>query len=134
MRGDPPHIVCWFNAWMHSDAPNLGPALAAAVGKAVAETARCGGVLRTRLRQEYFPPEERRRRRVLMLAFAALAAVIVVFAPKVLIAIFRGSTDATPWSADMWRWTGATVLAGIPVAASPDEYPRRRPGRSHVRR
>jgi len=30
LRGDPPHIVCWFNAWMHADAPRLGPALAAA--------------------------------------------------------------------------------------------------------
>src|SRR5262249_45288167 len=25
-RGQAPHIVCWFNAWMHDDAPNLATA------------------------------------------------------------------------------------------------------------
>jgi predicted KAP-like P-loop ATPase len=32
-RGDPPHITCWFNAWMHDDAPHLGAAFAAEVAK-----------------------------------------------------------------------------------------------------
>jgi hypothetical protein len=30
-----PHLVCWFNAWLHDDAPALGTALAAAVADAV---------------------------------------------------------------------------------------------------
>lgn len=34
-RGDPPHVTCWFNAWMHDDAPQLGAAFAAEVAKTV---------------------------------------------------------------------------------------------------
>ena len=32
-RGERPHIVCWFNAWLHDDAPHLGAAFAAEVAK-----------------------------------------------------------------------------------------------------
>jgi predicted KAP-like P-loop ATPase len=33
LRGDPSHIVVWFNAWMHDDAQHLGAAFAADVAK-----------------------------------------------------------------------------------------------------
>jgi HAMP domain-containing protein len=32
-RGQAPHIICWFNAWMHDDATNLATALIAEVGR-----------------------------------------------------------------------------------------------------
>lgn len=32
-RGDTPHIVCWFNAWMHDDASNLATAFIAEVSR-----------------------------------------------------------------------------------------------------
>lgn len=32
-RGQWPHIICWFNAWMHDDATNLATALIAEVGR-----------------------------------------------------------------------------------------------------
>jgi hypothetical protein len=32
-RGQVPHIICWFNAWMHDDATNLATALIAEVGR-----------------------------------------------------------------------------------------------------
>ena len=28
-----PHVICWFNAWMHDDAPNLGAAFAAEIAR-----------------------------------------------------------------------------------------------------
>jgi hypothetical protein len=110
-RGDPPHIVCWFNAWMHSDAPNLGPALAAAVGKTVARDRPTWRRLASPMAAAMLSPEERRRRRVLVLVFAALAAVIAAFAPQALHSIFHVS-------AQTGRWIGAGVLAGVPIAAS----------------
>ena len=35
-RGEAPNIVCWFNAWLHDDAPNLGSAFAAEVARVAA--------------------------------------------------------------------------------------------------
>ena len=32
-RGQAPHIICWFNAWMHDDAPNLATPFIAEVGR-----------------------------------------------------------------------------------------------------
>ena len=32
-RGEAPHIICWFNAWMHDDAPNLATALVSEVSR-----------------------------------------------------------------------------------------------------
>jgi len=111
LRGDPPHIVCWFNAWMHSDAPNLGPALAAAVGKTVARDRPLWRRLVSPMPGAMLSPAERRRRRVLVLAFAALAALIAVFVPRALPKIF-------PVSKQTGGWLGLGVLAGVPVAAS----------------
>ena len=108
VRGDPPHIVCWFNAWMHSDAPNLGPALAAAVGKTVARDRPIWRHLASPMPSAMLSPDERRRRRVLVLALAALAAVIAAFAPRALNANFHLSA----------RWIGLGVLAAVPIAVS----------------
>lgn len=110
-RGDPSHIVCWFNAWMHSDAPNLGPALAAAVGKTVARDRPTWHRLASPMPAAMLSPEERRRRRVLVLVFAALVAVIAAFALPVLpkVAPFSGRTGLR---------IGAVLLAGVPIVAS----------------
>jgi KAP family P-loop domain len=34
-RGTSPHVVCWFFAWLHDDAPHLGAALAADVARSI---------------------------------------------------------------------------------------------------
>jgi hypothetical protein len=34
-KGDRPNVVCWFNAWMHDDAPHLGAAMAASVATTI---------------------------------------------------------------------------------------------------
>jgi KAP family P-loop domain len=35
--GTQPHVTCWFNAWMHDDAPNLASAFAAAIAQTADE-------------------------------------------------------------------------------------------------
>lgn len=111
VRGDRPHVVCWFNAWMHSDAPNLGPALAAAVGKTVARHRHPWRRLVSPVPMAMLSPEERRRRRVVMLACAAVAALIIAFGLPALHEIFSFSTQTR-------GLIGAGVLAGVPIAAS----------------
>lgn len=32
-RGEAPHIICWFNAWMHDDAPNLATAFISEISR-----------------------------------------------------------------------------------------------------
>lgn len=82
-RGEHSHIVCWFNAWMHDDAPHLGSAFAADVAKTANRYRpiwrRCvsplpGGML---------SPEERWRRRLIIAGLALLAAAPVAALPDV---------------------------------------------------
>jgi KAP-like P-loop domain-containing protein len=116
VRGDRPHIVCWFNAWMHSDAAGLGPALAAAAGKAAARDRSVWRRLSRPMPAAILSPEERKRRRALLLASAVLIALIVVFVPPMLRSIFSQSTFSV--SARTGGFIGAGVLAGVSVAAS----------------
>jgi hypothetical protein len=36
-RGEAPHIICWFNAWMHDDAPNLATAFVSQISRTANE-------------------------------------------------------------------------------------------------
>ena len=79
-RGDSEHIICWFNAWLHDDAPNLGAAFAA-------EVARVAGRHRPLLQRilrplptRMLPAGERWQRRlfILLLCLIALAPALAV--------------------------------------------------------
>ena len=76
-RGEAPNIVCWFNAWLHDDAPNLGSAFAA-------EVARVAGRRRPRWRQILRPlparmlPCERWRRRLLILLLCLMPILLAL--------------------------------------------------------
>ena len=72
-RGDPSHIVAWFNAWMHDDAPHLGAAFAADVAKAANKERPRLRRLTTPLPTAMLTANERWRRR-LWIAVGALAA------------------------------------------------------------
>ncbi len=111
LRGDPPHIVCWFNAWIHSDAPSLGPALAAAVGRTVARDRPTWRRFASPIPAAMLSPAERRRRRVVVIALAALAAIIAAFVPPAL-------HKNIHLSARTGGWVGVGVLAAVPIAAS----------------
>jgi hypothetical protein len=109
-RGERPHIVVWFNAWMHSHAPDLGTALAAAVGKAVATHRPVWRRILQPLPAAILSPEERRRRRALWLLAAVALAVIVAFLPHT-VKLFNLSENTD-------RWAGLGVLAFVPVGAA----------------
>jgi KAP family P-loop domain len=77
-RGEAPHIVCWFNAWLHDDAPNLGSAFAA-------EVARVAGHHRPLMRKilrplptRMLPADERWRRRLLILLFCLMPLLLAL--------------------------------------------------------
>jgi hypothetical protein len=81
-RSDPPHITCWFNAWMHDDAPHLGAAFAA-------EVAKTADRYRPRWRRLIFPlpsamlsPEERWHRRLRVALLSFVVAVVIAMLPS----------------------------------------------------
>jgi hypothetical protein len=82
-RGHPPHIICWFNAWMNDDAPNLATAL-------VSEIGRTANRSRTYLARVFDPlptallePVDRRWR--------SLAVGIAVLMPALLLLVWMAS-------------------------------------------
>ena len=109
-RGERPHIVVWFNAWMHSHAPDLGTAVAAAVGKAVAAHRPVWRRILQPLPAAMLSPEARRRRRALWLLSAVALAVCVAFLPHS-VRLFNLSENTD-------RWAGLGVLAFVPIAAA----------------
>jgi hypothetical protein len=65
-RGEPPHIVCWFDAWLHDDAPHLGAALAAEVARTANRHRRLVDRLLHPLPTAMLTPGERQRRVVIV--------------------------------------------------------------------
>jgi nicotinamide riboside kinase len=87
-EGERPHITCWFDAWLHSDAPHLGAALAAEIARRV-NTSR---PLLTRLTRPLpavvLRPQRRWRRRAttaLASLFIASAAAAIPGVPNLLL-------------------------------------------------
>jgi KAP family P-loop domain len=70
----PQHVICWFDAWMHEDAPHLGAALAADVARAVNRNRRPWRRAAQPLPATMLSPYQRWWRRI-ALAVAALAVV-----------------------------------------------------------
>jgi hypothetical protein len=75
---DRPVLACWFDAWMHSDAPHLGAALATAVARTTNGARPMWRRLLNPLPVAMLGPQERTRRRVLMGCVAVLVAALVV--------------------------------------------------------
>jgi hypothetical protein len=80
-RGDRPHVVCWFLAWLHDDAPHLGAALAADVAKSVDKYRPLHRRLATPLPTAMLSPQERWRRRLTIAAVALIAALPSALVP-----------------------------------------------------
>jgi KAP family P-loop domain len=80
-RGDQPHVVCWFLAWLHDDAPHLGAALAADVAKSVGRYRPLHRRLVTPLPSAMLSAQERWRRRLTIAAVALVAALPSAFVP-----------------------------------------------------
>lgn len=116
LRGDRPHIICWFNAWMHSDAPKLGPALAAVVGKTVAKERPIWQRLLRPLPSAMLSPEERWRRRALLMAISAIIALAALFFTPVF-KLLDGGGQVPDLSAGRLS-VGAVIFVGLPIAAT----------------
>jgi hypothetical protein len=78
-RGDPAHLVCWFDAWLHDDAPHLGAALAADVARTVNQHRRLADRLRHPLPVAMLTPEQRQRRVLRLGLIAMLVGTGVAF-------------------------------------------------------
>jgi hypothetical protein len=77
-RGEAPNIVCWFNAWLHDDAPNLGSAFAAEVAREAARRRpRWRQILRP-LPMRMLPADERWRRRLLNLVLCLMPLLLIL--------------------------------------------------------
>lgn len=77
-QGNRPNVVCWFNAWAHSDAPHLGAALAASVARTVDRHRPFWRRLVQPLPTAMLGPSDRARRRASLALVSLLLAVIVV--------------------------------------------------------
>jgi hypothetical protein len=78
-RGDRPHIVCWFNAWMHDDAPHLGAALAAEVARKASRHRPIFQRLLRPLPTALLSPRQRTRRRLALGLAVFILAMIVAY-------------------------------------------------------
>jgi hypothetical protein len=80
-RGEPPHITCWFNAWMHDDAPHLGAAFAAEVAKTADRYRPMWRRLISPLPSAMLSPEQRWHRRLWIALGSFVVAVAIAVLP-----------------------------------------------------
>jgi hypothetical protein len=71
-RGRPPHIICWFNAWMHDDAPHLATAFVSQVGRVADRHRRWWTRIVHPLPSAMLEPDRRRWRHIMALAVVVL--------------------------------------------------------------
>ena len=109
-RGQSAHLVVWFNAWMHSDAPNIGAALAAAVAKTTAQHRRPWRRVVQWVPSSMLSPDARQRRRVIVLIVAVGLALFVASSKH-----FR---DLFGLQQEEAHWAGLGVIAAVPIAAA----------------
>jgi hypothetical protein len=102
--GQPPHVVCWFNAWAHDDATHLGAAFAADVARKVDRARPWWQRLRSPLPAAMLTPRSRWRRRVLIALGALAVAVGLLFVPPL-----RDLAVSDDLEADLKGALGATL-------------------------
>jgi hypothetical protein len=93
-RGERPHIVCWFNAWLH-DAPHLGAAFAAEVAKTANRRRAWPRRFFSPLASAMLSPEQRWRRGIFIGLGSLAVAVAIAVIPKMRAATKPGSTTVS---------------------------------------
>lgn len=91
LEGRKPHVVCWFNAWLHDDADHLGAALAADVAKTANKERSIWRRLVSPLPSAMLSPQERWRRRLVIGVLALVAAIPAALASSTREVIVPGS-------------------------------------------
>jgi KAP family P-loop domain len=116
-RGDRPHIVCWFNAWLHDDAPHLGAAFAAEVAKTANQHRTWPRRLLWPLPSALLSPEERWRRRILLALGTLTVAIVVALMPGMQAAVkTNASTVESVRAVAGQRWASLALLALVALA------------------
>jgi hypothetical protein len=107
-------VICWFNAWMHGDAPNLGTALAASVTRQVGSSRRLYLRLLSPLPSVMLSPEQRAWRRVWTAVILASTAFLALMGFLWLFPQFRPSSGALGHLFGHWQLL--TAYAAVPAA------------------
>jgi hypothetical protein len=123
LRGDSPHITCWFNAWLHDDAPHLGAAFAAEVAKTAERYRPIWRRILSPLPSAMLSPEERWRRRLGIAVMSFILALVVALLPgsgEVLRGTFAPNADVLDRLQELFGSTGvgAAILFLVAFAFS----------------
>jgi hypothetical protein len=125
-RGDPPHITCWFNAWMHDDAPHLGAAFAAEVAKKANRYRPMWRRLISPIPSAMLSPEERWRRRLGFAVVSIVVAVAIALLPgtgPALRKVFAPKTEVADRLQELFHSAaGVAILIYVALAASRKFY------------
>jgi hypothetical protein len=78
-RGEAPHIICWFNAWMHDDASNLATAFISEVGRTANLSRTRFTRILTPLPSSLLEPSSRKRRKITVGFFILMPTLLVSF-------------------------------------------------------
>jgi KAP family P-loop domain len=106
-------VICWFNAWMHGDAPNLGAALAASVTRQVATSRRLYLHWLSPLPSVMLSPEQRAWRRVWTAIIVASTAFLALMGFLWIFPQFRRTSG--PLGHLFGHWQLLTVYAAVPA-------------------
>jgi hypothetical protein len=125
-RGDPPHVTCWFNAWMHDDAPHLGAAFAAEVAKQADRYRPMWRRVISPLPSAMLSPEERWRRRLGIAMLSIIVAVAIALLPgtgQALRQVFAPKAAVADRLQELFgSAAGAAILGFVVFAASRKFY------------
>jgi hypothetical protein len=120
-RSDPPHVTCWFNAWMHDDAPHLGAAFAAEVAKTADRYRPMWRRIISPLPSAMLSPEQRWKRRlgIAMVSIAFAVAIALLPGPgRVLSQVFAPEADVVDRLEELFGPTrvGTAILVLVALA------------------
>jgi hypothetical protein len=116
-RGDRPHIICLFNAWLHDDAPHLGAAFAAEVAKTANQYRAWPRRLLSPLPSALLSPEERWRRRIFLGLGSVSVALLLALMPSIREVVRPEATTIEALRAVAGqRWTSLIVIALVALA------------------
>jgi KAP family P-loop domain len=114
-RGDRPHIICSFNAWLHDDATHLGAAFAAEVAKTANRHRAWPRRFFSPMASAMLSPEQRWRRHIFIGVGSLAVAVAIAVLPKMRAAIKPDSSTASKIQTVIGQRWAPLILFGLLV-------------------